>query len=140
MSSNEQYIWSFLKNKGFSDFGTSGLMGNLFAESGLNPINLQQTFEKKLGLTDLTYTQGVDTGSYTNFVKDSAGYGLAQWTYWSRKQKLLEYAKSLRVSIGDLDMQLNFLLQELQQSFPSVYNTLLSATSIEEAGDRKSVV
>ena len=135
MSSNEQYIWSFLKNKGFSDFGTSGLMGNLFAESGLNPINLQQTFEKKLGLTDLTYTQGVDTGSYTNFVKDSAGYGLAQWTYWSRKQKLLEYAKSLRVSIGDLDMQLNFLLQELQQSFPSVYNTLLSATSIEEASN-----
>ena len=86
------------------------MMGNLFAESALSPINLQNTYEKKLGYSDSTYTTAVDNGTYTNFIKDSAGYGLAQWTFWSRKQNLLNYAKSKGVSIGDLNMQLEFLM------------------------------
>ena len=86
------------------------MMGNLFAESALSPINLQNTYEKKLGYSDSTYTTAVDNGTYTNFIKDSAGYGLAQWTSWSRKQNLLNYAKSKGVSIGDLNMQLEFLM------------------------------
>ena len=85
MSSNEKVIWDFLKNKGLNDFGTAGLMGNLYAESGLSPTNLQNSYNTKLNLSDSLYTQCVDNGSYTNFVNDSAGYGLAQWTYWSRK-------------------------------------------------------
>ena len=82
---NEQIIWNYLKSQGLTDAGASGLMGNLYAESGLNPINLQNTFEKSLNYTDASYTQAVDNGKYKNFVKDKAGYGLAQWTYWSRK-------------------------------------------------------
>lgn len=85
----EEKIWNFLIGKGFSKAGAAGLMGNLFAESGLNPKNLQNSFEKKLGHTDDSYTAAVDNGTYSNFVKDSAGYGLAQWTYWSRKQNML---------------------------------------------------
>ena len=81
----EEKIWSYLKEQGLSDAGAAGLMGNLYAESGLSPTNLQNTYEKKLGYTDVTYTAAVDSGAYTNFVRDSAGYGLAQWTYWSRK-------------------------------------------------------
>ncbi len=60
-------------------------MGNLYAESGLMPNNLQNTYNNKLGKTDAEYTAAVDNGSYGNFIKDSAGYGLAQWTYWSKK-------------------------------------------------------
>ena len=82
---NEERIWNFLKGKGLSDHGVAGLMGNLYAESALNPHNLQNTYEKKLGYTDDAYTAAVDSGDYANFVRDSAGYGLAQWTYWSRK-------------------------------------------------------
>ncbi len=37
---NAQYIWNYFKNKGFNDYGIAGLMGNLYAESGLNPKNL----------------------------------------------------------------------------------------------------
>ena len=37
----------------------------------------------------------VDNGTYSkeSFVNDGAGYGLAQWTYSSRKKALYEYAK-----------------------------------------------
>ena len=110
---NEKRIWEFLIDKLGNAFGTAGLMGNLYAESGLNPQNLQNTYEKKLDMTDASYTAAVDQGSYDNFVKDSAGYGLAQWTYWSRKQNLLNFAKERNASIGDLEMQIEFLWKEL---------------------------
>lgn len=135
MASNEQRIWNYLKSKGLNDFGVAGLMGNLYAESALNPKNLQQTFEKKLGYTDATYTESVDNGTYTNFVKDSAGYGLAQWTYWSRKQNLLNFAQAAGKSIGDLDMQLDFLWKELNDGYRGVLDLLRNATSVLEASN-----
>jgi len=52
-------------------------MGNLYAESGLNPKNLQTSFEKSLGMTDEEYTKKVDAGAHPNFATDGAGYGLA---------------------------------------------------------------
>lgn len=132
---NEEKIWNFLKERGLTDYGAAGLMGNLYAESGFKSTNLQNTYEKKLGFTDDTYTDAVDKGYYNNFVKDCAGYGLAQWTHWSRKQKLLEYAKSKGASIGDLEMQLEFLIRELEQSFTTVIATLRKAIAMREASD-----
>ena len=113
---NEEKIWNYLKGAGLNDYGIAGLMGNLYAESGLVPNNLQNTYEKSLGYTDEEYTVAVDKGTYGNFINDAAGYGLAQWTYWSRKQGLLNFAKAAGKSIGDLEMQLDFLMKEMQEN------------------------
>lgn len=134
-STVKEQIWNFFRDKGMSKWGVAGLIGNLFAESGLNPKNLQNSFEKKLNMTDETYTQAVDAGTYDNFVKDSAGYGLAQWTYWSRKQNMLDYASKHKKSIGDLEMQLAFLFEELSKSYPTVLAKLKSARSVKSASD-----
>jgi cell wall-associated NlpC family hydrolase len=131
---DEKQIWDFLKSKGLNDYAIAGVMGNLYAESGLRANNLQNTYEKKFGMTDMQYAESVDNGKYTNFIKDGAGYGLAQWTYWSRKQALLEFCKVAKTSIGDLTMQLNFLWKELQR-YKSVMNVLNSAKSIKEASN-----
>ena len=131
-----QIIWNFLKKEGFNDYGVAGLMGNLDAESGLRSNNLQDIYSREFGLSDTQYTQKVDNGTYTNFVKDEAGYGLAQWTYWSRKQNLLNYARAKGKSIGDLEMQLGFLCKELREQYTnSVYNILKTATSVQQASD-----
>lgn len=130
----EKRIWDFLKSKGLSDCAVAGIMGNLYAESGLNPCNLQNTYEKKLGMTDAQYTAAVDNGSYTGFVNDSAGYGLAQWTYYSRKQALYNFARAAAASIGNLEMQLNFLWKELQ-GYTSVMNTLKTAATVLETSN-----
>lgn len=127
-------IFEYLVGLGFTEEGVAGLMGNLKAESNLNPKNLQNTFEKSLAMTDIEYTKAVDAGTYDNFVRDSAGYGLAQWTYWSRKQALLEYAKSCGLSIGDCKMQLDFLFKELQ-GYKAVFEALKTTLSIKEASD-----
>lgn len=136
MSTNEnaKIIWDFLRKKGLNEYAVAGLMGNLKAESNLNPMNLQNTYEKALGFTDATYTTAVDNGSYRNFTKDKAGYGLAQWTYWKRKQALFNYAKAKGASIGDLNMQLEFLWKELQEYKP-VMKTLSAASSVLEASN-----
>ena len=133
-SSAERTIWNYFCCKGFSPAGVAGLMGNLYAESGLNPINLQNTYEKRLGLTDAEYTAAVDSGSYSNFVRDSAGYGLAQWTYWSRKEAMLNYARKTGASIGDLMMQLDFMFQELK-GHVAVFQVLRTARTVKEASD-----
>lgn len=130
---NEEKIWNYLTAAGLNACGAAGLMGNLYAESSLSPTNLQNTYEKKLGYTDATYTAAVDSGTYTNFSKDSAGYGLAQWTYWSRKEALLIYAKSEGKSVGDLETQLNFLLKELASY--GLLESLKSAASVREASN-----
>lgn len=133
-SATERTIWNYFIVKGMSPAGVAGLMGNLYAESGLNPQNLQNTYEKRLGLTDAEYTAAVDSGAYTNFIRDSAGYGLAQWTYWSRKEAMLNYAKKAGESIGDLMMQLDFMCEELK-GYAAVFQVLRTARTVKEASD-----
>ena len=134
-SANEKQIWDALYARIGNPYGVAGLMGNLYAESALQPNNLQGSFEDALGYSDTSYTQAVDSGAYTGFVTDRAGYGLAQWTASDRKESLLAYARAQGKSIGDLDMQLNFLYQELETKFPDVLDKLKSATSVREASN-----
>lgn len=131
---NAAVIWNFLKSKGLNDYAVAGIMGNLEKESGLDPCNLQNSYNKKLNISDADYTAVVDAGAYPDFVTDKAGYGLVQWTYWSRKKALLDYAKAAGTSIGDLNMQLAFMWQELQ-GYKAVMTVLNSAASVREASD-----
>lgn len=128
---NEILIWNFFKSNNFNDFGIASIMGNLYAESGLNPLNLQNYFNNKLNYSDEDYTFAVDNNIYTDFVYDCAGYGLAQWTFWSKKQALLNYAKKSNLSIGDLNLQLNFLLEDLKNNYTNLYDQLKIIKNIE---------
>lgn len=131
---SDKHIWDYLLSHIGNPFGSAGMMGNLYAESGLNPRNLQNTFEKKLGYTDDSYTEAVDKGTYSNFVFDGAGYGLAQWSYWSRKNRVLSMAKERGTSVGDLDTQLEVIWSELEAA-TSTLAALRAATSVREASD-----
>ena len=130
----EKIIWDTLMGFIGNACGVAGLMGNLYAESALNPKNLQNNGNKALGMTDDEFTAAMDAGAYDNFVHDGYGYGLAQWTYHSRKAALLAYAQNAGKSIGDLAMQLGFLCKELE-GYKTVLSTLRSATSVRAASD-----
>lgn len=142
----EQKIWNFLISNGLNAYGAAGLMGNLYAESGLNPKNLEDLCEKRLrengkNYTDETYTKAIDNGtiSRAEFLNPlpgkQYGYGLAQWTSPGRKAGLYDLAKSKKASIADIEVQLEWLLTELKNAYQSVYNTLKTASSIKEASD-----
>ena len=130
---NDAFIWQFFKAKGFNDYAIAGLMGNLKAESNLRPDNLQNSFEGKLG-SDAEYVKKIDSGRYSkiSFANDHAGFGLAQWTWHTRKEALYDYAKKKGVSIADLNMQLEYLWVELQR-YTKTMNVLRNAKSVYEA-------
>ena len=131
----EKQMFDLLVAEGLSEHGAAALLGHFQAESGLNPRNLQNSYEKKLGFTDDTYTAAVDSGSYTGFVRDCAGYGLAQWTHRARKKGLLEFAQAAGKSVGDAAMQLKFALYELKTYYKGVLMALKTATDIRTASD-----
>ena len=132
---NDKIIWDYFLEKLNNVYGVAGLMGNLYAESGLKPTNLQNSANKRLNITDEEYTFLVDSDHYPDFVSDKAGYGICQWTFWNRKKALLEYAKEHRTSVGDLSMQLDFLWEELTEKYGSLVELLKTAISVREASD-----
>lgn len=133
---SEQSIWTELKSYGFNDYAVAGIMGNMETESGLESNRLEGDFNESRAASRL-YTMNVDDGSTSaySFSHDEKGYGLCQWTFPSRKQGLYELCQQYNVSIGDEEIQLQFLLRELKNEFNSVYNRLMSATSVQEASD-----
>lgn len=141
-------VWAFLTKAGFSNIGAAALMGNIYAESGMIANRVEILCLKRLkengygNYTDASYTAAVDNGSITKtrflnpLPNKQYGYGLCQWTSPGRKEKLYNLAKAQNKSIGDVDLQLEFLVTELQTSYKSVYNTLRTATSIKTASDK----
>lgn len=134
-NTNAEKIWNYFKSKGLNDYACAGILGNAYAESGLCSNNLQNTYQKKLGMTDDEYTKAVDNCTYDNFVHDSAGYGIFQFTYWSLKSGLLDYARTTNRSIGDLEMQLEYAWLEFEKNFSKMLNILKTATSVLEASN-----
>jgi len=130
----KEILWKELDKAGYNDYGKAGLMGNIDAECSYVHYNLQNNGNKILGWTDEEYTNKVDNGTYKNFVKDGYGYGLCQWTYWSRKQALLNHVTKSKKSIGDLYAQIEYLLKELK-GYSEVHKVLQNATSVREASD-----
>lgn len=140
-------VWNFLTDANINEFGTAALMGNIQAESGMNPKNLENLCEKRLKeagkpyYTDETYTAAVDSGkiSREEFLHPlpgkQYGYGLVQLTSAGRKAGLYDLAKSKGTSIGDLETQLEYLMIELKTSYKTVFNAIKDAASIKAASD-----
>lgn len=131
-------IWDTFIKAGFPEVSAAGFIGNLQAESALKPNNLQNSYEKSLGMDDITYTAAVDNKSYSksSFYNDKAGYGLAQWTYWSRKKAMYEYIiEKNKKSIGNAAAQMDFLLYELTTNYSGLVTKLKNCKTIKEASD-----
>lgn len=123
--SNEGLIKSYLELKGLTKSAIAGVLANIKCESNYKSTNLQNTGNIKLNITDEEYARMVDSGEITreDFIHDSFGYGLCQWTFYTRKNALLDYAKAHAKSIGDLYTQLDFMLREIA-SYKTLYNML----------------
>ncbi len=118
-----QGIFDIFTAAGMTAEGACAVMGNFMAESSMKANIVQRGMTK---LTDEQYTAAVDN-DLLNFVADNAGYGYAQWTYRPRRQKLLSFAKSQGVSIGDPTMQCQFTIKELKEDFHTIWADLCSS-------------
>ena len=103
-------------------------MGNLAQESGLRADNVQN----HMGYEDADYVAGIKNGSISReeFIKDSRGFGIAQWTYHTRKAAL--YDALGPENIDSLGGQLAFMVDEMG---PDLVNRMNNAGSVNEATD-----
>ena len=83
MNETESQVASFFREKGLDDLQIAAIMGNMYAESGMNA--------------------GSEEGGGTN----ANGIGLCQWTN-GRHTNLVNYAKSVGKSWTEVQVQLDF--------------------------------
>lgn len=124
-------IYAMLRQGGLTRAGALGMLGNLMAESTLKENIAQRGMTK---LSDEQYTAAADNG-LIDFVRDAVGYGLAQFTYHTRKANLLSRARNDGVSVGDGEMQVRFILWELANDFPNVRKVLTTSNDIDACAD-----
>ena len=142
----EKQIWDALNADIQNDYGVAGLMGNLYGESSLWPGRVENDFTSGYSISQ-QYTQAFQNGQVSreqfryNTVPPQVqgygpGYGLAQWTFWSRKYNYWDYQNAgQHGQAGTVGFECWFLLWELQNDFSSTYNVLKNATSVNEASD-----
>ena len=128
---NVQGIYELLRAGGLTRAGALGVMGNMMAESSMKSNSAQRGMTK---LTDEQYTAAADNG-LIDFVHDSVGYGLCQWTYHTRKAALLQMAKKQGVSVGDAAMQVQFCIHELKTDGGALFDTLCRSDDIDLCSD-----
>lgn len=118
-----------------NEIAVFGILGNLFAVSGLNPKKLDDKFKESLGMTDNEYTDSVDLGVYDSFEDDNAPYGLAQWSTVSKKEALFAMKKSTGLSIGDVNLQLDYLVSDLKTNYADSLTKLEAVSNLIDASN-----
>jgi len=140
MTMNERikYIYDKSRKAGITHQGAIGLLGNLQGEtSDFDPMSLETLYRNRFGLTDAEYVRRADAGEKVynskTFVYDSAGFGIAQWTWWSRKKGLLDFAHSQGKSVGDLDAQIEYMFKEMRERYTKTWKILTTTNDYKEA-------
>lgn len=136
---NAYTIWDILITNGLTKAGAAGVLGNMEAESGLIPCRLQGDFSDGYTVS-IAYADRIDRGRMTRdqFKYDTTGgggWGLCQWTFWSRKEGLYDYCKELGASIGDLSAQVKYFCKECRERYTDVWQTITTTNDIQAASD-----
>ena len=124
----EAQIYDYLTSKGMSGIGAAGMMGCFKYESGMQPNNLENTFQSKWGYGsgtegDKKYTSDVNSKreSEKQFVNSrgnpgTAGYGLPQFTAVNVKQDLYDRTVKKGKSIDSIDAQMDSILSVMSKA------------------------
>ena len=132
--SSIQTSYNILRAAGLTRASCLGFLGNWQAESGNEPNRLQGDFSS-YRTSSKDYTSRVQNGSISRqqFGTDQKGYGLAQWTYYSRKYELYDYWKKSGKALDDVALQTEFALIELKRDFSTLYSFLCTCNDLYTA-------
>jgi hypothetical protein len=129
MKINAQYIWQYLGQRGWSVNAVAALLGNIHDESTFSPGKWQQPGKnskyvetygsyvspmQKDAAGDL-YIDWDIVKQLNNYYKGDLGYGLVQWTNYSKYTKWCD-AHNPALTYWDIDSQLKRIEAELEKS------------------------
>lgn len=144
-------IWDMLVQE-YTPEGAAGLMGSFYAESGCYPWNCQSPDGVHMipRIKCLNYIEKVDNQQITryqfshggctldgNYTSTNLGFGLAQWTWSTRKQGLYDYIFTTThgTTLNDVYRQTEYAILEISTSYPSVYSVLTTSHNINDCAD-----
>ena len=110
------HIWDYLKEQGLGSSAIAGIMGNMQAESSMEPNIVQGG-----GHADEITVDG------------STGYGLCQWTDRGRQQGLVDFASARGTSTSDTDTQLDYMLKEIDDGHSGLLQKMDSMSPYDAA-------
>lgn len=111
LEGNAKRIYEFLRQQGYSNTAAAGIMGNLQQEHNFSTKDVGEHVNED----GLTY----------------GGLGIVQWN-GSRTQSLREYAAQTGRDPEDLDLQLDFMMKEINDGYHSVNQDSLNALGSAE--------
>lgn len=130
-------MWTKLLETIGNEAGVAALMGNMYAESGCTPYACQpsrpystcMTYIGKVDRHEIDEYSFVHKGCSANggVASGQGGFGLAQWTYYTRKQNLYDEWENYGGSIGSLEFELYFTKWELEGDYSGTLSALQSA-------------
>jgi hypothetical protein len=123
-TNNQHKAFNFFVQNGFSKEQAAGIVGNMIAESGVEPMRLQNT------------RSGTETKP-SEVLTTELGWGIVQWTPARKMVIPSRTGKASDEEIGSLGFQLQFLLKQLRGQGPlpekPAGDALLRASSVEQA-------
>jgi|GEM_PF-2638560 len=122
-------IVKYLASKGYTKVAIAGILGNWVQESGLEPNNCQNSCEDRFG-GDNESCAYKETDRPDN---KQCGYGLAQWTFGTRKDLMIQYNQQDGRALSDLGFQLDFFNYEADNNYPTLKTEINKDTTPEEA-------
>lgn len=134
---NPSKVWNFLIGKSFTNIQAAGSMGNLQHEGNFNPKIVEGG-----GMSGGSWVYSVprqfppesDTIPPTVGPAGQPGYGIVQWTSPGRKNGLQALADQTGRPVYDLQLQLEYMWQELSTSYKTAaLDPLMAATDLETA-------
>ena len=130
-----QTIYNVLRAGGLTESGALGFIGNWDCESNCEPFRLQGDFSPYRSASH-QYVSDVTSGKIpmSQFAHDQKGFGLAQWTYFARKEDLYDFWKQSGKALDSAEMQSQFALWELatQGEYAAVNKTVKSSNDLYE--------
>ena len=155
-------IWKMLRNIGCTEAGAAGLLGNIIHEGGLTPTNVEYSFCNELRKNNILKGSNKEIGAKICSMIDSGeislneegqfykrkswkgsynhsywGIGLIQWTRpYDRKYGLYQLAKQMNKSIGSYEVQVAYIIKELQTSYQGVLKVLKTSNNVEECTNK----
>ncbi len=136
---NEALIWNFFIDALGSPYGAAAILANVEVESLCTPQRVHGDLADDAAFSK-SYTAQVDAGQIDRdgFIYNLPGegygtaYGLCQWT-GDRKAGLYDFAVENQNSVGDLTTQCQYIMHELNETYPSLLEILINSTDYAAA-------
>ena len=130
MSVKQSIYQTFIKF-GMTPSGAFGMMGNGERESNLEAGRVQGDFSA-FRTVSKSYVARVTSGELSRdaFARDGLGFGIFQWTFYSRKYDLYDWWKASGKALDDPVMQCEFAVAELKKSYRNLWDLLCTSNDL----------